>query len=274
MLKNNLIKKAVVPTLVATMFITSAVSASAYTLVKSTDGTKVIYNVKPATTSKTSYSFTVGSLRNIISLCSDNTTVTTVKKEEKVTVQTPVVKENAPAEAPKDTPTPKPTPEVTPKPTPAPAPTPEPTPAPVPTPEPTPAPTNPTATTKYNHTISAQEQQMVNLVNKARREAGLKELIVDTDLAYVARVKSKDMHDNNYFSHTSPTHGSPFDMMRAFGIQFKGAAENIAKNQSVEAAQNAFMNSEGHRKNILNPSLTHIGVGIHNGYYTQMFITK
>ncbi|MBS4040137.1 MAG: hypothetical protein KGZ81_06010, partial [Flavobacteriales bacterium] len=110
--------------------------------------------------------------------------------------------------------------------------------------------------------------------NQARREAGLKDLIIDTDLAYVSRVKSKDMHDNNYFSHTSPTHGSPFDMMRAFGIQYKGAAENIAKNSSVQAAHNAFMNSEGHRKNILNPNLTHIGIGIHSGYYTQMFISK
>lgn len=82
------------------------------------------------------------------------------------------------------------------------------------------------------------------------------------------------MYDNNYFSHDSPTYGSPFDMMTKFGIKYSGAAENIAKNSSVAAAHNAFMRSQGHKENILNPIYTHIGVGIYNGYYTQMFIRK
>ncbi|HZK37368.1 MAG TPA: CAP domain-containing protein, partial [Clostridia bacterium] len=89
-----------------------------------------------------------------------------------------------------------------------------------------------------------------------------------------AALKSRDMYDNNYFSHDSPTYGSPFDMMTKFGIKYSGAAENIAKNSSVAAAHNAFMNSQGHRDNILNPIYTHIGVGIYKGYYTQMFIRK
>ena len=82
------------------------------------------------------------------------------------------------------------------------------------------------------------------------------------------------MHDNKYFSHTSPTYGSPFDMMKKFGIQYRSAAENIARTSSVESAHNGFMNSEGHRNNIMNPRFTHIGIGIYNGYYTQMFIQK
>jgi uncharacterized YkwD family protein len=126
--------------------------------------------------------------------------------------------------------------------------------------------------------LTAQEQQMVNLVNSEREKAGLKPLAVDTKLSQMARVKSQDMADNNYFSHTSPTYGSPFDMMKTFGITYKTAGENIALNSSVEKAHVALMNSEGHRANILNPNFTHIGIGIvskgGNLYITQDFIGK
>lgn len=115
---------------------------------------------------------------------------------------------------------------------------------------------------------------MVDYVNKARQDAGLQPLQIDSDLSCVAGLKSQDMYDNNYFSHDSPTYGSPFDMMSQFGIKYSGAAENIAKNSSVAAAHNAFMRSQGHKDNILNPIYTHIGIGIYNGYYTQMFIRK
>jgi len=124
------------------------------------------------------------------------------------------------------------------------------------------------------HSLTSNEVKLVEYVNSARADAGLAPLAIDVDLSYVARVKSQDMHDNNYFSHTSPTYGSPFDMMKKFGIQYRSAAENIARTSSVESAHNGFMNSEGHRRNIMNPSLTHIGIGIYNGYYTQMFIQK
>ncbi|QUH26697.1 CAP domain-containing protein [Serpentinicella alkaliphila] len=124
------------------------------------------------------------------------------------------------------------------------------------------------------HSLTANEVKLVELVNSARANAGLAPLAIDVDLSYVARVKSQDMHDNKYFSHTSPTYGSPFDMMKKFGIQYRSAAENIARTSSVESAHNGFMNSEGHRKNIMNPRFTHIGIGIYNGYYTQMFIQK
>lgn len=85
------------------------------------------------------------------------------------------------------------------------------------------------------------------------------------------------MQQQNYFSHTSPTYGSPFDMMRDFGITYRSAGENIAKGQtSPEEVVQAWMNSQGHRENILNANFTHIGVGYEqNGnHWTQMFITK
>lgn len=132
----------------------------------------------------------------------------------------------------------------------------------------------PEVTQNSKHALTSSELQLIEYVNQARKDAGLKALTIDVDLSYVARVKSEDMYENNYFSHTSPTYGSPFDMMKSFGIKYTRAAENIAKTSSVLSAHNGLMNSEGHRKNILNPNFTHIGVGIKNEYYTQMFITK
>lgn len=110
--------------------------------------------------------------------------------------------------------------------------------------------------------ISQDEQKLLSLCNAERKKAGAGMLEFDTNLLKVARVKAKDMVDNNYFSHQSPTYGSPFDMMKQFGIQFRAAGENIAGNRSVEGAFNAWMNSEGHRKNILNGDFTNAGFGI------------
>jgi len=127
--------------------------------------------------------------------------------------------------------------------------------------------------------LSDAEQQMLKLVNEARAQNNVPPLKIDTELSNVARTKSQDMIDNNYFSHNSPKYGSPFDMMKSFGIKYVQAGENIAGNQSVESAHNALMNSPGHRKNILNPEFTHIGIGIRKGgpygnMFTQMFISK
>ncbi|MEB1809289.1 MAG: CAP domain-containing protein [Bacillaceae bacterium] len=125
--------------------------------------------------------------------------------------------------------------------------------------------------------ISEIEQQVIDLTNAERRRAGLSDLQADTSLSNVARAKSNDMQENNYFSHTSPTYGSPFDMIRDFGVDYNAAAENIAQGQqSAEQVVQAWMNSEGHRANIMNGNFTHIGVG-HNGngnYWTQMFISR
>ncbi|MBO7304856.1 MAG: hypothetical protein J6V09_06510 [Clostridia bacterium] len=120
-------------------------------------------------------------------------------------------------------------------------------------------------------------REVVRLVNVERSKQGLKPLSSDWELSRVARYKSEDMRKNNYFSHTSPTYGSPFQMMKSFGIKYKTAGENIAKGyKTPTAVVTGWMNSSGHRANILNPTFTHIGVGyVQNGsYWTQMFISK
>ena len=123
----------------------------------------------------------------------------------------------------------------------------------------------------------AYEKEVVRLVNIERRANGLADLTYDWQLSRVARYKSQDMRDNRYFSHTSPTYGSPFQMMKSFGISYRSAGENIARGQGTpEAVVRGWMNSPGHRANILNSSFTHIGVGyVSDGkYWTQMFIGK
>ncbi len=121
------------------------------------------------------------------------------------------------------------------------------------------------------------EEQVLALTNKERTKAGLKPLTMNWQAARVARTKSEDMRDKNYFSHTSPTYGSPFDMLKSFNISYRTAGENIAKGQqTAQAVVTAWMNSEGHRKNILNPSFTQLGVGYAKGsstFWTQIFMT-
>jgi uncharacterized YkwD family protein/spore coat assembly protein SafA len=125
--------------------------------------------------------------------------------------------------------------------------------------------------------VSSFEAEVIRLVNIERSKNGLSPLTHDWELSRVARYKSQDMKDKNYFSHTSPTYGSPFDMIKSFGISYRSAGENIAKGQTTpQMVVNAWMNSQGHRANILNKSYTHIGVGyVKSGnYWTQMFIQK
>ena len=160
----------------------------------------------------------------------------------------------------------------------APAPTPAPKPAPTPAPAPAPAPTP--APAANNGSISAFEQQVVDLTNAERAKAGLSPLKLNVELSRVARIKSEDMRDKNYFDHNSPTYGSPFDMMRKFGISYTAAGENIAAGQtSPQAVVTGWMNSPGHRQNILNSNYTEIGVGYAAGgsyrhYWTQEFIRR
>ena len=120
------------------------------------------------------------------------------------------------------------------------------------------------------------EQEVTKLVNVERAKAGLPALKSDWELARVAEFKSQDMRDKNYFSHTSPTYGSPFTMIKNFGITYKSAGENIAKGQrTASEVVQAWMNSEGHRANIMSKNFTHIGVGyVEGNYWTQMFIQK
>lgn len=125
--------------------------------------------------------------------------------------------------------------------------------------------------------IKSVEKEVIRLTNIKRQQEGIAPLKSNWELSRVARKKSKDMHVNNYFSHTSPTHGSPFDMIKSYGISYKTAGENIAKGQnSASAVVEAWWDSPGHKKNMLNPAFTEIGVGFNKAgnSWTQMFIGK
>lgn len=126
----------------------------------------------------------------------------------------------------------------------------------------------------------SMEAEVVKLVNQERAKYGLQPLKSDWELARVARFKSEDMRDRHYFNHNSPQYGSPHQMIRNFGISYRASGENIAAGQtSAQAVFNAWMNSAGHRQNILSSNYTHIGVGYAKGgsyghYWTQMFIGR
>ena len=118
------------------------------------------------------------------------------------------------------------------------------------------------------------EMQVVELVNEYRASYGLQPLTYSAELSDGARLKSQDMSDNGYFDHNSPTYGTPYQMMKSLGISYQSAGENIAKGyRTAEAVVTAWMNSEGHRANILNANYTEIGVGYEadGNYWTQWF---
>jgi uncharacterized YkwD family protein len=140
-----------------------------------------------------------------------------------------------------------------------------------------PATATPPNTTQTSSALSAYEQKVVDLTNQERAKNGLPALKVDLTLSKMAHEKSRDMSANGYFSHTSPTYGSPFDMMKKYGITYRYAGENIAMGQTTpDEVVKAWMNSEGHRKNILSPNYNYIGVGYvsQGNYWTQEFIGR
>lgn len=126
--------------------------------------------------------------------------------------------------------------------------------------------------------LDEYEAQVAALVNEERAAAELPALTVNKELSQVAEKKAMDMRDHNYFSHTSPTYGSPFDMMKKFGITYHSAGENIARGQKTpQSVMDSWMTSQGHKENILNAKYTEIGIGYvtdskGNTYWVQMFI--
>ncbi|MEG1142431.1 MAG: CAP domain-containing protein, partial [Clostridia bacterium] len=140
-------------------------------------------------------------------------------------------------------------------------------------------PTPPTGGSNMTN-VDAMVQQVLDLVNQERAKQGLSSLTLDVTLQKSAMAKSKDMAINNYFDHNSPTYGSVSNMLNNFGIKWRANGENIAKGQTSAAqVMNSWMNSSGHRANILKSGFTHIGIGIYknaNGQilWTQQFITK
>lgn len=127
------------------------------------------------------------------------------------------------------------------------------------------------------HSLSLQEEKLLNLINRDRAANGLPALTADPALSRIARIKSEDMRDNSYFAHESPTYGKARQMLERFGYAFQGCGENIAHHATVEKAQAAFMTSDGHRRNILSAAWQKVGVGVcldWNGfvYATQLFV--
>ena len=143
-----------------------------------------------------------------------------------------------------------------------------------------------TSNTGYNSgtgtsttSLTTDELETFNLINQQRINNGLPALKIDYEVQRVARIKAQDMVNNNYFAHNSPTYGTPFNMLKNFGISYNTAGENIAGNSSNSAAVTAWMNSSGHRANILNNSYNYTGIGVvsspkYGKVYVQMFIGK
>lgn len=127
--------------------------------------------------------------------------------------------------------------------------------------------------------MTTDEKEVFDLINNQRTQNGLSALKLDTETLRVARIKAQDMVDNNYFSHNSPTYGSPFQMLNSFKISYKTAGENIAGNSSNSSAVTAWMNSSGHKANILNSSFNYTGIGVvkssrYGKVYVQIFLGK
>jgi uncharacterized protein YkwD len=131
---------------------------------------------------------------------------------------------------------------------------------------------------------SASEADLVALTNRARASAGLASLKVDSTLTSVARWRSKDMITRDYFSHTIPGYGKVWDKLHAIGYCYKVAGENIGwntypDNVATAGIQQMFMNSAGHRANILGTGWDHIGIGAYKGpdgkkMWTVLFADK
>lgn len=136
-----------------------------------------------------------------------------------------------------------------------------------------------TSSSTETSNMNSDEKEVFDLINKQRTNNGLAALKNDSEVQRVARIKAQDMVDNNYFSHTSPTYGSPFDMLKSFKISYKTAGENIAGNSSNSSAVTAWMNSPGHKANILNSNFNYTGIGVvsspkYGKMYVQLFIGK
>ena len=136
-----------------------------------------------------------------------------------------------------------------------------------------------TSSSTETSNMNSDEKEVFDLINKQRTNNGLAALKNDSEVQRVARIKAQDMVNNNYFSHTSPTYGSPFDMLKSFKISYKTAGENIAGNSSNSSAVKALMNSSGHKANILNSNFNYTGIGVvsspkYGKMYVQLFIGK
>lgn len=127
--------------------------------------------------------------------------------------------------------------------------------------------------------LSKDEQIFFNLINNERIKNNLPEFIIDENLINIARLKANDIVEKNYFSHTSPTYGSIFDMLKNNNIQYSKASENIARNINANSAIESLMNSESHKKNILSNDYEYTGIAVTNSInygkiFVEIFVSK
>jgi len=146
------------------------------------------------------------------------------------------------------------------------------------TPAATPA-TTPTTTPTSTAGTATAEQTAFNLLNADRAANGLKALKFNSQLTALGERYAQDMINRNFFSHYNPEGQSPFDRMKQAGISYGYAGENLAVNTNVNTAEQAFMNSSGHRANILSSNYTEVGIGVRydakgSAYVVQEFIGK
>ena len=118
------------------------------------------------------------------------------------------------------------------------------------------------------------EQKMLQMLNAERSKAGLRPLKFDGQLRQVAAEHSNEMFKLGYFGHTSPVSGSPFDRMRAAGIGFAVAGENLAYAPNVDIAHEGLMNSPGHRANILRPEFGRVGIAVIKSEFRGRMFTQ
>ena len=124
------------------------------------------------------------------------------------------------------------------------------------------------------YSVNQAEQTLFRLLNEDRARHGLPALVLDDELSRIARIKSQDMVDNRYFAHTSPTYGNVRSMLTSFGVSYRSAGENIARSRSVYHSNAAFLSSEGHRRNMLSSTYTHVGIGVVVNAYGFVTVTE
>lgn len=125
--------------------------------------------------------------------------------------------------------------------------------------------------------LSEEERQILELINQYRLQNGLDELKIISKLQDVAYLKADDLVENEYFSHTSETLGTPFEMLQLNGVTYKVAGENLAGNINAKSAVEAWINSESHKENILDKDFEYTGIAVidspvYGKVYVELFI--
>jgi uncharacterized YkwD family protein len=127
--------------------------------------------------------------------------------------------------------------------------------------------------------LTEEEQEFLNLINANRKNNGLEELKIDSEIENIARLKAKDLEENNYFSHTSPSYGNLDNMLNLFSIEYSASGENIAGNKNLAGAVEAWLNSTNHKANVLNSEYNYTGVAVvqsesYGKIFVEVFVKK